>query len=160
MKNTLVIILLIFNSFLFGQNQITSAEVEIRKENNIDLIYYKNHLYSGVITEYYETGKPKRFTTIKNGMADGLWQEWYQNGNLKFDANWKQGKGHGLWRYFHENGKIRQEEFYNMDRPIGIFRSYYNKGKLKTITYGLDGKKQAYTKHYSETGMLIENQTL
>ena len=159
-KMKTLILLILFTPMIYAQQIVDVSDTELKIAKNVEIIYQDNQIFSGVVTEQYVNGKPKLFKTVKNVLADGPWQEWYQNGNLKFDANWKEGKGHGLWKYFHENGQVRQEEFYNMDKPIGIFRSYYINGQLKTITYWLDGKKQAYEEKYTETGILIENQNL
>ena len=150
-----LILLVLFTPMIYAQQIVEVSDTETKIAKNVEIIYHDGKIFTGVVIEQYDNGKPKLFKTVKNGLADGLWQEWYPNGNLRFNAQWKTGKGHGLWKYYHENGVVRQEEFYDMDIPIGIFRTYYNSAQVETISYWLNGKKQS-TEKYDENGILTE----
>ena len=130
-----------------------------QKENSSGVMKMKGKPFTGTVVNEFANGKPQLWKEVRNGLADGLWQEWYENGHLRFSAYWREGKGQGEWHYYHENGAVRQDEFYNADIPVGIFSVFYNNGQLKQKGGYLNGKKDGTHESYSESGVLVKQET-
>ena len=99
----------VFLFFIYWTNtsseEINSWNELVRKGN----IFYKksdNKHFSGILKNYYPSGKLSLIDNFKNGMQHGEFKSFYENGKILMSGIFKKGKQHGQWKEFHEDGSI------------------------------------------------------
>lgn len=98
--------------------------------------YYKDSLFSGIITAFYPNGMIKSLTRITNGRQEGCTTTWYPNGNkesLRFYHNGeKEGVHYGWW----ENGNLKYTYGFAHGNYDGDYKEWYADTKIfKHIIY-------------------------
>ena len=73
------------------------------------------NLYSGTITEYYNSCSQKKFEELyQNGDKDGDYVSWYKNGAIKVAGQFSKNKRVGLWKWFKKNGDLEYSFNYQL----------------------------------------------
>ena len=164
MKMQLLILLLNFPLFVFGQNMLSMGEVEGRRELSMNEVSEKS---SQGVYRYYAKGETRPFTGILyakhpngnisswqeyvDGVGQGQWINYYENGNYKEIGHYEQNRVEGPIRKFHANGELKAEGRYKDWRiKIGKWKYYDQTGKLQKIEdYGEKGSIEEVQAYYS-----------
>nr|WP_319400432.1 toxin-antitoxin system YwqK family antitoxin [uncultured Carboxylicivirga sp.] len=113
-----------------------------------------NNLYTGVYTEYYESGNKKvemnvvkgekhgsttlyfdnkkinEVRSFKNNEMDGTWITYDEVGTKTAEARYKDGVKDGKWYIWDENRVLRYEMLYSNGKKIGSWKIWDEEGKL------------------------------
>ncbi|MGG8497256.1 toxin-antitoxin system YwqK family antitoxin [Tenacibaculum sp. TC6] len=81
--------------------------------------------FDGLVTYYYENGKPSHKATYKNGKLHGLRKVFYETGELKEQGKYVNGKREGVWKTFYKNGKIKERGKYKDNEKTGIWKTFH-----------------------------------
>lgn len=128
MKKIINTILLLF--IVIGTSINASSTKQIFFKDSIIYKSSNGELYSGTITEFYNTQNLKSEINIKKGKRNGVSKWFYQNGNLKFKFNYDDGKLTGVQQKYYNNGNLNYEQIYNNGR-LELEKWFYQNGKLK-----------------------------
>ena len=73
------------------------------------------HYIDGVLKEYYESGKIKKFIEYQEGVKNGVEFEFFENGKSKTKGFWKNDSKDGVWIKYGEwrNSTTEYETFKN-----------------------------------------------
>lgn len=105
---------------------------------------------------YYDSGKIKSVTEIKNGVPDGTKHSYFASGALEFTASYKEGKVDGLVEHFYESGQLKSRGYWKDGRENGLTVAYYESGKPIFQAEYVSGKVKGYSKVFFESGALKE----
>ena len=151
---------IIFLVFIFGSNlsseEINSWNELVRKGN----IFYKksdNQPFSGILKNYYPSGKISLIDNFKNGMQHGEFRSFYENGKILMSGIFKKGRQHGQWKEFHEDGSIYWKlNYYDGVEEDGLFRTFHKNGEIMSEVTYLNGKPNSNWIHFDEFGKKIK----
>jgi antitoxin component YwqK of YwqJK toxin-antitoxin module len=165
MKNSLLILLLIFSSICFSQDTLyydedwnfTKKEIAetYRTKTELDHKLFKVQEFNSknqlLMSGCYLLRK-------KLELKHGKFEYFYPNGNLKSSENYFEGKKNGEFLSYYENNQISSKKYYNNDEIDSISESYFESGKIKGLYYYNNGKLIGKHTRYFENGK-IENIT-
>ncbi len=111
MKKSLIILSALLIS-ISGFSQIIEGE---------DGLYYneKSQLYTGVYTEFYESGQKRIELNLVEGKKDGEVILYFENGSKKEIRKYKMNLMHGTWITWNEQTVKVAEANYNMGNKDG-----------------------------------------
>lgn len=113
-----------------SKNQKTKLKIRSR-------IPYLDGKIHGVVLEWYENGKNKKYKIFYNkGSINGKCIKWYRNGKLEKIEQYRKGKLHGKSKLWYNNGNIMEINPYYLGRLHGKSKSWKVTGqKRKTWIY-------------------------
>ncbi len=145
----------IFGSDLYSE-EISSWNELVRKG---DLFLKKSDKkpFSGILKNYYPSGRLSLIDNFKNGMQHGEFKSFHENGNILISGVFEKGKQHGKWTEFHENGSIYWKlNYYKGIEEDGLFRTYHKNGEVMSEVTYLNGKPNSNWLHFDELGKKIK----
>jgi uncharacterized protein len=181
--------LILLCQFALAQQPVTEYYdedfVRVRKEKAVyyRIVTYKDSVPTGIVRDYYlsgklqwegklnkegrnegwciwyyENGNKQAEGNYTDGYAIGLHKSWYDNNILKSEGSYVPGNGderRGIWIYYYPNGKKRYEGSFTLnDEKDGIFNMYYTNGKLWAKGNYVQGITQGIVDYYDEKGKL------
>lgn len=66
-------------------------------------------LYSGLLFDYWPSGKTKRTAKVENGLITGNTKEFYETGQLRFIKQFRDGKLVGMITEYFPNGELKMQ---------------------------------------------------
>jgi len=144
--NKLVVLILTVLASVTMHAQLNTKDGKFYDQNN--------KLYSGIYTEYYDSGSKKVEMNVVNGLKhglttiyfedektkeirsyhenemDGTWLTYEASGTKTGEANYKKGKKHGKWFIWDEKGTKRYEMSYSNGVKDSIWTIWDDNGKV------------------------------
>ena len=108
--------------------------------------------FTGVATEYYESGQLEFKDTYKGGKRNGIYEEYHRNGQLAYKDTYKGGRRNGPSERYYENGQLRWKLAYKDEKQHGPNERYYENGQLMATFTNKDGRLHGLFEGYSENG--------
>ena len=121
--------------------------------------FYRQQLFSGVITELYDNGAAHHKTSCGNGKEEGWTWMFYPDGKLSEKRYYHLGEKDSVHTGWWQNGNPRFEYHFTMSIYNGDYREWYNNGSAyKHIHYtnGTDDRGNGWR----ENGKLFMNYTM
>jgi len=106
--------------------------------------------YSKTI-EYYENGKIKSESFLKQNKLQTIVYTYYPNENLKYKAECSDDKLNGKQIFYYENKKIKGEFFRVNNLLAGKAIFYYKNGKIKSTRYFKNNNRDSLWQYYNDT---------
>ena len=133
------------------------SAIEIRE----GLVYQAQdgELFTGTITEEFDSGIIKSIEPYSAGKRDGLWTEWYENGNGKKEVAFVEGNPHGEMKLWYKNGEPREVRSFYHGVKNGISAEWYPSGMLKRSGYYHMGERDGTWTEWSESGLKKRERT-
>ena len=128
--NKILIFSMLFLSFLYSQQQMSSEGTVFGTLNN--------NTETRIIKEYYDDHNIsiKIERTVKGNMNHGIYKDYYENGQIRTDATYKNGALDGSYTFYHENGEIYVQVNYRKGDLDGLITFYKPNGKvLEKVVY-------------------------
>ena len=107
MKKGIVVFLVFFSSYLFGQDTI---------------------MKNGFNQFFYPSEKISSEGSMKDGKPNGYWKTYYENGELKSEGNRKNFVLDSTWKFYSDSGKLTVMINY-LDGKKNGFRTTYLKSE-------------------------------
>jgi antitoxin component YwqK of YwqJK toxin-antitoxin module len=167
MKQTLLIILLLFLSVGFSQQEYNGNDL-IEMDNGLYTVKFSDEPISGKVygyfgevkpykkvymgnirdgkkegkwvAYYHKSGKKVYEETYKDGEWDGLGIMWYENGQKEFEGTYKNGKMDGKYTSWHKNGQKADEGTYKDGKEEGLWTAWYENGQKELEGIFKDGE--------------------
>jgi antitoxin component YwqK of YwqJK toxin-antitoxin module len=117
---------------------------------------FKNGLYNGVETWFYENGQKKSETNQNNDKLDGLSTYWYENGQKSSETTYLEDKLHGLRTQWYENGQKKLEGYWKNGRENGTRTEWYESGQKSAEANFKEGKQDGTTTLWHNNGQIRE----
>jgi len=161
--------------------EVISSEISFKKnDEGINLAYYGDKPFTGIIyTEYpdgkrfvqksfvkgleegkwdifYPNGNKMKTGNIVNGVKEGIVYEWWENGNQKNKQPFKNGKKHGTWEAWYENGAKQTTRDFDNDMLNGKVIVWDSLGKLTKEYQYKNGQMVNRDYHSSKEGQMPE----
>lgn len=106
-----------------------------------------------VYVGYYENGKKKFETMVKNGDIEGRYIEYNKKGEIKVEMNYTDGKLNGKYERYFDNKKRIEYEFVD-NIIVGTGFTYHANGNKQADMHFIDGKPSGKYVGYCENGGL------
>ena len=91
MKNTFLVLAILFGSFLFAQENNPSVQLEKVTEDIV------------MIKVFHDNGEIAQSGFVKNNKLEGKWESFTASGDRVSTGNYKEGKKVGQWFFFCED---------------------------------------------------------
>lgn len=139
---------------------------------------YKNGMLTGIYSETWKDGIPRKKGTYKDGKKDGVWTEYrrdgtptisttykadektgeeiryFTDGKPETSTNYLNGKRDGVRReYYNGNGNLKSERTYKANKEEGPYKRFYESGTLREEGECKNGM-EVYRKEYYDNGKL------
>lgn len=105
---------------------------------------------------YYENGKIKSISEMKDGLMHGKHEFYYPSGNLQSRGNYFMGKANGLLEHFYESGKLESKAYWLNGKENGEALVYFENGALQFCANYKDGKIWGISKVFYQDGKIRE----
>ncbi len=111
------------------EGRVILAEQENARRRDDSLLYIADSPmpFTGVIAEFYISGRLKSFSEYKDGLQDGLGVLWHPSGGIEVYHEYSRGKEHGAslrWRGFGEM-KDLDSFYFSIDGKLTISHAPY-----------------------------------
>jgi len=91
MKNTYLVLAILFGSFLFAQENNPSVQLEKVTEDIV------------MIKVFHDNGEIAQSGFVKNNKLEGKWESFTASGDRVSTGNYKEGKKVGQWFFWNED---------------------------------------------------------
>lgn len=100
----------------FHEEDLTVVEVPDVRLNKNDsalnfkkdgILYYKQEPFSGILSDYYESGNLRSTCQFLEGKQHGLFEGYYPSGTNEFVRYYKKGEKHSVHRGWYANGQLK-----------------------------------------------------
>lgn len=137
-----------FRDFYFtGELQAEGEYISIDRYDD------SKSVFDGEYISYYQTGKVKQKSYLKNGKQEGEFIKYSEDGLILLHANYKDNKLHGIYTEFSDDGNVCTQIEYAYGKPLYNYYTISNKeGYCSKVS--LSNKQPIY-----ETPFLGEKQT-
>ena len=155
-KNLILYIFILIYSVFFADylnaDELSSWDELVRKGNRY-LKKSDNKPFSGVLKNFYESGKISLKGDFSDGYQHGDFKTFHENGRISPQGQFKLGKQDGLWIEFHENGSIHWKlKYLEGKKEDGLFLMFHANGQMKSkVTYE-DNVPSTNWIYYNEDG--------
>lgn len=113
----------------------------------------KNDLVIGKSYSYFSTGDIHlEMTRDSNGLLNGIYKEYFENGRLLKTGSFLNDSTHGRWVSYYDNGDIIEENNFVNGVPHGLQKVYYRGSKLALEGKSDMGKKIDKWIFYTDLG--------
>lgn len=139
-KNFILLIFIFIYSIFFA-NYLNADEIfswdELVRKGNKYLKKSDNKPFSGILKNFYDSGKISLKGDFLNGYQHGEFKTFHENGAISLQGQFKLGKQNGLWTEFHENGSIHWKlKYLEGQKEDGLFLMFHENGQMKSkVTY-------------------------
>jgi len=89
--------------------------------------------YTGLVIDYYLSGKKQEEARMVRGVAEGTMRRWYPNGQLQIEREYKAGRIDGTDREYYEDGTLWKEGRFVADSAEGAWTAYFPNGRAELI---------------------------
>ena len=113
-----------------------------------------NVLFTGLVTEHYQSGRLKCRSVVSNGLLEGLSAGWHTNGQQQIEEFFHAGVSHGHRTKWHDNGNKQAEADIVEGKIQGVFRRWYPDGSLAEEITMRDGQPDGLSCSYYPSGYL------
>ncbi len=136
-----IIMLLATPTIAVGANNIIPRSA-VRFDETVHLYLDANKQpVTGVLVEYYPSGKIKEETPCVNGKREGIKKEYYPTGIIEEEVSYTAGVKNGLRKEYYKNGTLKDEVTYVNGEKDGLRKEYHKSGALKKQRTYSRGKK-------------------
>ena len=152
-----IFIFFIFIYSVFFANYLNSDEIsswgELVRKGNKYLKKSDNEPFSGVLKNFYESGKISLKGDFSDGYQHGEFKTFHENGRISLQGQFKLGKQDGLWTEFHENGSIHWKlKYLDGKKEDGLFLMFHKNGQMKSKVTYKDNQPSTNWIYYNEDG--------
>ncbi|NOT76157.1 MAG: hypothetical protein HOP08_14615 [Cyclobacteriaceae bacterium] len=127
------------NTMSPGTTAVNKNNPELQQQGKF--LMYHDKLFSGLVTEFYETGEIRSQSRYEEGLLHGETLTWYLSGVKESSRLYSQGEKEGIHQGWWPNGNQRFEYQFAEGQYHGTFKEWYENGKpLHLFTYA-DGKE-------------------
>lgn len=110
----------------------------------------------GLLTFFYENGKPEIIVNMKKGERDGQRIVFFPSGDTMLIDNHIMGKRTGDFTRFHENNTLKMKGYLKDDKWDGLLKEYHTNGNLAAEVNYLEDKKDGTYVTYFRNGKIAE----
>jgi antitoxin component YwqK of YwqJK toxin-antitoxin module len=130
MINKLIIILLLFSNFIFGQKKDSIIEANYYKSGKPKLITYYRGVDTFEVRRYYKNGQLGDSLWLvvseKKETAIGIEKSYFENGKLSEITYHGKQEDHYVTNSYRKNGTI----YSHIVKPTGVSKYYNSKGEV------------------------------
>lgn len=165
MKRLIYFILIVSTACGVSENESSQAVIpNISVEASTDglsknkaLVYFKDSLFSGFLTNHFADGSIQSKSGYLYGKLQGESVQYYENGQLKekrfYDNNKKVGHHKGLW----PNGNKKFEYYFEAGLHEGELKEWYETGEPFRFFHYKNGKEEGSQKMWQSDGIIRAN---
>lgn len=120
---------------------MTSEEVKINLDGELEYLKNSSELYSGPSESFYEDGNIQHTGQYEDGLMEGIWYYYYPSGKVYAKISYLMGIPHGLNETFHENGSLSLKGYSEKGNRVGVWTSYTSDGMVDNEEEYKDGER-------------------
>ncbi len=134
---------------------VTGTDNKLNIKNR--MLYYDTRLFTGKVSQLYNSGNPQSVTEYKNGKQDGIQLSYYENRMVNEERYYVNGRKEGEHKGWWENGKQKFVYHFKNDVFEGNVKMWNESGLLFNDFNYVNGHEEGLQKSWFENGNLRAN---
>ncbi len=150
------------------QSELTESRVKVIPERTVNstdthlskkaaIVYLRDSLYSGFLTDYFDNGSLKSKKGYFNGKLEGEAVQYYENRQLRERRFYKENRKTGTHIGFWPNGQAKFEYYFQSDLHVGELKEWYASGQPYRFFNYEKGKENGSQKMWEANGKIRAN---
>lgn len=151
----LLLILLLIPLLSLAQEKVLVDNLINKGTADVPLMYYLNHLFSGVSFDVYIDGSISNETDYYLGRRHGVSNDYYQEGNLKNTIVFENNFANGIEKKLNKSKQVIFIQTWVNGTIHGLAKSYFDSGIVKNQGFLIEGGlRQDVWDYFTEKGVM------